>query len=78
ELIHIMLAEEVSFLNKGALIKALQRVPDNKKVIIDGTRSTVIDYDVIEVIEDFKIGAKERNIELETINIALKKEKNLS
>ncbi|MEX2511388.1 MAG: SulP family inorganic anion transporter [Cyclobacteriaceae bacterium] len=78
ELIHIVLAEEVSFLNKGALIKALKKVPNNKKVIIDGTRSTVIDYDVIEVIEDFKIGAKERNIELEIINIATKKEKNPS
>lgn len=69
DLIHIVLAEEVSFLNKGALIKTLNDIPDNKKVLIDGTNSKVIDYDVLEVIENFKTNAKERDITVETINI---------
>ncbi|WP_158859724.1 SulP family inorganic anion transporter [Lunatibacter salilacus] len=66
---HIILSEEVSFLNKGALISALNRLPNDSKVIIDGSKSVIIDYDVLEVIENFKTNAKERNIEVETINI---------
>jgi MFS superfamily sulfate permease-like transporter len=68
-LVHIVLAEEVSFLNKGALINSLNSIPDHKKVLIDGSNSKVIDYDVLEVIENFKTNAKERDIEVETINI---------
>lgn len=66
---HIVLSEEVSFLNKGALISALNKVPSNTKLIIDGSNSKVIDYDVLEVIENFKINAKERDIQVETIGI---------
>lgn len=69
KLIHIVLAEEVSFLNKGALINVLKNIPENKKVILDGSNSKIIDYDVLEVIENFKINAKERNIDVGTINI---------
>lgn len=68
-IVHIILAEEVSFLNKGSLIKTLKHVGDNKKVIIDGSNSKIIDYDVIEVIRDFQTNAKERNITVEVINI---------
>lgn len=67
---HIILSEEVSFLNKGSLISALNRIPSDSKVIIDGSKSVIIDYDVLEVIENFKTNAKERNIEVETINIS--------
>ncbi|MCL6259116.1 SulP family inorganic anion transporter [Aquiflexum sp. TKW24L] len=67
--IRILLAEEVSFLNKGALIKALDDIPDGKHVIIDGSNSKVIDYDVLEVIENFKTNAGSRNIEVDTIKI---------
>lgn len=67
--IKIRLSEEVSFLNKGALIKTLDEIPEGRHVIIDGSNSKVIDYDVLEVIENFKITAVNKNIEVETINI---------
>jgi MFS superfamily sulfate permease-like transporter len=67
--IRIVLSEEVSFLNKGALIKALEDIPEGRHVIIDGSRSKVIDYDVLEVIENFKTNANSRNIEVDTIKI---------
>jgi MFS superfamily sulfate permease-like transporter len=67
--IKITLAEEVSFLNKGALIKTLEEIPDGKHVIIDGSKSQVIDYDVLEVIENFKSNAPSRNIAVDTIKI---------
>lgn len=67
--VRIILSEEVSFLNKGALIKALEEIPDGKHVIIDGSKSKVIDYDVLEVIENFKTNAASRNIDVDTIKI---------
>jgi MFS superfamily sulfate permease-like transporter len=67
--IHITLAEEVSFLNKGTLIKTLESIPNGKKVIIDGRNSKVIDYDVLEVIQNFKISSSNKDIEVSTIDI---------
>jgi MFS superfamily sulfate permease-like transporter len=67
--VHIVLSEEVSFLNKGALIQALEDIPDGKHVIINGSNSKIIDYDVLEVISNFKISAESKNIEVDTIGI---------
>lgn len=67
--IKITLSEEVSFLNKGALIRALDEIPDGKHVIIDGSKSKIIDHDVLEVIENFRINAPSRNIDVDTIKI---------
>lgn len=67
--IKITLSEEVSFLNKGALIKTLEEIPDGKHVIIDGSKSKVIDHDVLEVIENFRTNAPSRNIDVDTIKI---------
>ncbi len=72
---HLILAEEVSFLNKGNILQALQQIPDNSKVIIDGAGSATINYDVIEVIQDFKINAGTKNITVETIGITDEKSK---
>ena len=57
--VHIRLSEEVTFLNKGSIIRELSEVPDGSKVVID--RSNIdIDHDVIEVIDDFKTNAPDR------------------
>ena len=64
---HIVLAEEVSFFNKASLIKELEQIPKNSKVIIDCTQSKSIAYDVVELIMDFRNNAKRKNITLETI-----------
>lgn len=50
-------------------MKTLDEIPNGKKVIIDGSNSKIIDYDVLEVIANFKINAKERDIEVNTIKI---------
>ncbi|MFM7621123.1 MAG: SulP family inorganic anion transporter [Alphaproteobacteria bacterium] len=69
----IKLAQEVSFLNKGAILKILNEMPDNSTVIIDASSSKVIDYDVYEVINDFRINAKSRNINLQLKGINFNK-----
>ncbi len=61
----IKLAQEVSFLNKGAIIEMLKNLPNNSSVIIDATNSKIIDYDIYEIIKDFKANAKSRNINLQ-------------
>ncbi|SMO44197.1 bifunctional SulP family inorganic anion transporter/carbonic anhydrase [Solitalea koreensis] len=65
EVIRIELSEEVSFLNKAALIVTLEKIPENSKVIIDATYSFYIDHDILEIINEFKNNkAPSRNIEL--------------
>lgn len=54
----IVLSEEVSFLNKGSLLGMLNSIPHNSTVVIDGTRSKCIDYDVVEIIQNFQTHAK--------------------
>lgn len=68
--IYIKLSEEVTFLNKASIRKTLDTVPENSKLVIDGSNSENIDYDVLESIQDFKKHtAGLKNIVVETINI---------
>lgn len=69
-LIRIQLAEEVTFLNKGSILESLYKVPANSHLIIDGSNSKAIDYDVLEVIQEFRIHtAEERNIKVTTFRV---------
>lgn len=66
--IRIELSEEVTFLNKAAILNTLKDLPENSKVIIDATRTQTIDYDVLEIFEDFKQNATFKNIDLKFLN----------
>ena len=68
----IELAQEVSFLNKGSILQILKDIPEDSKVLIDGSKSTSIDFDVIEILKDFKTNAKSKNISLTIKGINLK------
>ncbi len=63
------LSQEVSYLNKGAIARFLRELPNNSKLTINGSQSTYIDHDVLEVIEAFRQNAPMRNIELHLIGI---------
>jgi carbonic anhydrase len=70
ETVTITLSEEVTFLNKGSIQLTLSHVPDNSELIIDGRMSRNIDYDVLEIIQDYKnYTAPEKNIKVLTLNI---------
>ncbi len=64
---HLVLAEEVSFFNKANVIKELDKIPANSKVIIDFSKSKSVAYDVLELIKDYEINAKTKNISVEKI-----------
>jgi carbonic anhydrase len=68
--VRLSLSEEVTFLNKGSIQLTLDGVEPNSHVIIDGSNSGVIDYDVLEIIHNFKtFKAPSENISVETINV---------
>lgn len=72
--IRIILAQEVTFLNKASILQTLNRIPDDSIVEIDATNTFYMHEDVLEIIEDFKVNAKERGIHLTLINLYLHKE----
>jgi hypothetical protein len=53
--------------------EAGQEIPENSNVIIDGSKSKIIDYDIYEILRDFQISAKEKNIKLTLKGITINK-----
>jgi len=54
EVLHIELADQVSFLNRAALSRALHEVPEDGHVLIDARDTTYIDQDVLSLILEFE------------------------
>jgi MFS superfamily sulfate permease-like transporter len=65
----IKLNSNVTFLNKVKLKKALDEVPENIILTIDGSHCNFIDYDILEIISEFERKAKDRHIMLFTIGV---------
>ena len=63
--ITIQLVEDVTFINKGAITLTLDKLPNDAKVVIDGSKSRFIDIDVLEIIHNFKETALLKGIQLE-------------
>ncbi|GAB2189189.1 SulP family inorganic anion transporter [Sessilibacter sp. MAH2] len=64
---HIVLAEEVSFFNKPSILKKLNEIPKDSRVILDFSNSKSVAFDVVELVKEYVAQAKYRNIEVETI-----------
>ena len=62
------LAEEVTFFNKGAILKELNNLPENSYLELDVRKTRYLDNDIIEILEDFAFKAKERNIDIKLIS----------
>lgn len=71
----LQLSEDVTFLNKANIQRALNAIPENSTVNIDASKSISIDIDVIEIIEEFEVNAKEKNI---AVNIVERKIKGIN
>lgn len=68
--VKIVLSEEVTFLNKASILQLFKGLDNHSRLTIDGSKCHEIDYDVLEVIHNFKnFEAKEREIELELIEV---------
>lgn len=62
------LAEEVTFMNKGAIRKELHAIPENSFLELDVRKTRFLDYDIIEILEDFSITAREKNIDIKLVS----------
>lgn len=60
----IRLSEHVSFLNRANLQQTLEALPPKSEVVIDATRSKYIDYDIYEIIQNFKNEAHHKHIKI--------------
>lgn len=65
DIIHIDLAQEVSFLNKAAIKATLNDIPENSQVVIDASDTVYIAHDVLDLIEEFRdIKSVEMNVKV--------------
>ncbi len=62
--VRLILSEDVSFLNRAAIMKTLAAIPPGAKVAIDASRSMNIDHDVYEIIKNFEQRAAVEGIDL--------------
>ncbi|MES2874828.1 MAG: SulP family inorganic anion transporter [Bacteroidota bacterium] len=65
---YIEMAQEVSFFNKASVMTALEAIPANSKVVFDFSQSKSVAHDVLELIKNYEINAKTKNITVEKIN----------
>jgi len=64
ERVEIALAQQVTFLNKATVLKTLDAIPDDSSVEIDASESVFVHPDVVELIDNFVIGAEAKNIDV--------------
>ena len=67
--IHLELSQFVTFINKASIQRTLSQIPNGAKVVIDATKSTYIDQDVVEIIEEFQTNAIHRDIKVQIIDL---------
>lgn len=66
--IKMTFAEEVTFFNKATILKELDNIPENSNLELDVRPTRFLDPDVIEILDDFAIKAKNRNIHVTLIS----------
>ncbi|MDW5289086.1 SulP family inorganic anion transporter [Formosa sp. PL04] len=66
--VKMTLAEEVTFFNKGAILKELDTLPNDSSLELNLLKTRYLDYDIIEILEDFIHKAKEKNIDVTLIS----------
>jgi MFS superfamily sulfate permease-like transporter len=66
--IKMTLAEEVTFFNKGAILKELDALPEDTVLELDVTKTRFLDHDIIEILQDFSEKRKTRNIDIKIIS----------
>jgi len=66
--VKMTLAEEVTFFNKGAILKELDALPEDSFLELDVRKTRYLDNDIIEILEDFAFKAKQRNIDIKLVS----------
>jgi MFS superfamily sulfate permease-like transporter len=66
--VKMTLAEEVTFINKGAILKALNELPEGTDLTIDMSKCLSIEYDVLEIIDNCKNTSESKGLTVKLIN----------
>jgi len=73
DVLHIELANQVSFLNRAALVRVLDGIPRGGHVLLDAQNTDYIDPDVLDLFRDFKEkSAPARGVELSLVGFRQK------
>ena len=62
------LAEEVTFFNKGAILRELDSLPESSYLEFDVSKTRYLDNDIIEILDDFAYKANLRNITIKLVS----------
>ena len=65
--VNMTLAEEVTFFNKGAIRKQFDEIPEGALLKLDVRQNQFLDYDVVEIMNDFITPFQNRDIDVEII-----------
>lgn len=63
-LTEIVLSENLTFLNKQQIIDTLEALPQQAKVLINGSKTKYIDHDILETLQEFAANAHHKHIEV--------------
>ncbi len=66
--VRMTLAEEVTFFNKGAILKELDNLAEDTYLELDVRKTRYLDNDIVEILEDFSEKARNRNITIRIIS----------
>ncbi len=66
-LFHINFAEEVTFINKGPIMKELNALERDSFLELDFRKTKVLDYDILEYLDEFSTKARNNNINIKLI-----------
>jgi MFS superfamily sulfate permease-like transporter len=66
--VKMVLAEEVTFFNKATILRELDSLPRNTFLELDVRKTSYLDYDVVEILDDFREKAINREIDIKLIS----------
>ncbi len=66
----ITLAEEVTFINKGVILNELNNIDKNSDLEFDVTNTRYLDNDIVEILDEFALTARDRNINIKLVTEA--------
>ena len=68
---HIILEKDTFFFTRAALATLLSEVPRNVHLVIDANAARFVDHDIIETLNEFRLEAIHRGVEVEVKGLAL-------
>lgn len=66
--VKMTLAEEVTFFNKGAILKELNCLEEGTQLELDVSNTKFLDRDIIEILDNFSTTAKSKNINIKLMS----------